>query len=76
VSGTITAIILGVFAFTTLILVQLRQLMREITRTTEEWRKLKKVFRREDPEVDSRAGERSDKGPMDHASSRRDDRAD
>lgn len=44
-SGTVTAVILGAFALATVVLVQARQLMREITRTIEEWRKLKQALR-------------------------------
>jgi hypothetical protein len=48
VSGTLTAVVLGAFALATVVLVQARQLMREITRTIEEWRKLKKALRNMD----------------------------
>jgi hypothetical protein len=44
VSGTVTAIILGISALATLVLVQARQIMREIARTAEEWRKLKQAL--------------------------------
>jgi hypothetical protein len=45
VSATVTAVILGAFALATVVLVHARQLMREITRTIEEWRKLKQALR-------------------------------
>jgi hypothetical protein len=47
VSGTVTAAVLGVFAFATLVLVQFRQLIREIARTIEEWQKLRRTLSRE-----------------------------
>lgn len=65
VSGTIAAIIMGGFAFATLILVQFRQLMREVARTAEEWRKLKRVLLRKDPDVDSHAGKSCGERPTD-----------
>jgi hypothetical protein len=40
----VTAVILGIFALATVVLVQARQLMREIARTLKEWRKLKKAL--------------------------------
>jgi len=45
VSGTVTTIVLGAFVLATGVLVQARHLMREIARTVEEWRKLKKSLR-------------------------------
>jgi hypothetical protein len=40
--------ILGVFALASLLLLLARQLMREISSTAEEWRKLKKSLKDED----------------------------
>jgi hypothetical protein len=51
VSGTVTAIVLGVFALASAVLVQTRQLMREIARTAEEWRKLKSVLLDRSPDL-------------------------
>ncbi len=43
-SETVTTV-LGVFALATLVLVQSRQVMREIARTAEEWRRMKQALR-------------------------------
>ncbi|MEV0269719.1 hypothetical protein AB0H43_13145 [Hamadaea sp. NPDC050747] len=44
-SEPVTAVILGTFALVTVVLVQARQLMREIRRTVEEWRRLRNAIR-------------------------------
>jgi hypothetical protein len=44
-NGTVTAIVLSVSAVAMLLLGQARQLMREIARTAEEWRRLKRAIR-------------------------------
>jgi hypothetical protein len=61
VSGTVTAIILGIFALTTVVLVQARELMREIARTIEEWRKLKQTLRRENAKSEPTPAEAQDR---------------
>jgi hypothetical protein len=63
VSGTLTAVILGAFAIATVVLVQARQLMREIERTVEEWRKLKKALRGKSS-IDDHAAEEEDSGKI------------
>lgn len=69
-SGTVTAVVLGVFAFATLVLVQFRQLIREIARTVEEWRKLKRTLSREGPNVEPQTEKYVDEGPQGLVSSR------
>jgi hypothetical protein len=53
VNETVTSIIVAVFPIATLLLGQARQVMRDIARTLDEWRNLKKAIR----------GEKRDTGP-------------
>ena len=61
-NGTVTAIVLSVSAVAMLLLGQARQLMREIARTAEEWRKLKRTIRSD--KADTEPGHDEEQGTI------------